>query len=843
MNTRTSTLNASLLILFLTFMTGKISAQCAPGEDTTPPTINACAVPRDFIGCDVTAISDPAYSATTATSSEAVFEDATNQGDVTDNCTIASVTYVDVATGTCPITVIRTWTIFDTEGNSTPCDQVITVTDNAGPVITTGASAGTSECEGAVPDANIGYLAWLTSNGGAVAIDACDNGVNWSNNTATAVWTGTCPQTITIIFTASDNCGNVNTTSADFTITDLTPPVITTIATGSSSACQGANPDVNTDYLTWLANNGGAAASDLCGGGVTWSNNSNTATWLGTCPQGIVIIFSASDDCGNINTTSAVFLITDLTGPDITTPASPGSAECQGLDPNINTGYTAWLATNGGAIASDLCGSGVTWSDNSGAAIWTGTCTQTTTIDFTATDGCGNASMTSAVFTITDLTGPAITTPASAASSACEGASPNANTNYLTWLTGNGGAIASDVCSGVTWSNNSGTAVWTGTCPQTITIIFTASDDCGNVNTTSADFTITDVTAPVIILPASPGIAECQGLDPNVNTGYTVWLATNGGAIATDLCSGVTWSNDSGTAIWTGTCTQTTTIVFTASDDCGNTNTTFSTFTITDNLPPVVTTPAGSLDASVECSDVLGLAEALASSPAATDNCAPTLTLNLVSDVTTPDGLCPNAYTRERIWTFDDGCGNTSLPFIQIINVVDFTAPVVTTPAGSLDATVECLDAATLAATLALSPAATDNCTVTPTMVLVSDITTPDGVCPNGYVRIRVWNFTDGCGNTSAAFTQTITVVDILAPVVTTPAGSLDATLGCSDPLGLATALALFPAATDNCTAVPTLTLASDVTTPGICPNAYTRVRYGLLMMDAETQVHHSHKP
>ena len=44
--------------------------------------------------------------------------------------------------------------------------------------------------------------------------------------------------------------------------------------------------------------------------------------------------------------------------------------------------------------------------------------------------------------------------------------------------------------------------------------------------------------------------------------------------------------------------------------------------------------------------------------------------------------------------------------------------------------------------------------------------------CANAYVRVRTWNFTDGCGNTSANFVQTITVIDNTAPVITTVAGS-----------------------------------------------------------------------
>src|SRR5690606_39364083 len=164
----------------------------------------------------------------------------------------------------------------------------------------------------------------------------------------------------------------------------------TTEASDDSSECQGTDPDANTDYIAWLAANGGGEASDFCGNGVTWTNNTATAVWAGTCTQSITIEFYATDDCGNTATTAATFTITDTTAPEITTEASDDSSECQGTNPDANTDYIAWLADNGGAEASDLCGNGVTWSNNTATAVWTGTCTQMITIEFYATDDCGN---------------------------------------------------------------------------------------------------------------------------------------------------------------------------------------------------------------------------------------------------------------------------------------------------------------------------------------------------------------------------------------------------------------------------------------------------------------------
>ena len=86
-------------------------------------------------------------------------------------------------------------------------------------------------------------------------------------------------------------------------------------------------------------------------------------------------------------TTDATFTINDTTPPDITTEAADGSSECQGTDPDANTDYIAWRAALGSAVAADLCGNNVTWTDNSAAATWGGTpCARTITITFTATD-------------------------------------------------------------------------------------------------------------------------------------------------------------------------------------------------------------------------------------------------------------------------------------------------------------------------------------------------------------------------------------------------------------------------------------------------------------------------
>ena len=84
-----------------------------------------------------------------------------------------------------------------------------------------------------------------------------------------------------------------------------------------------------------------------------------------------------------------------------------------------------------------------------------------------------------------------------------------------------------------------------------------------------------------------------------------------------------------------------------------------------------------------------------------------------------------------------------------------------------MDETVECSDAAGLAAAQALIPTASDLCDSD-----VSDIVKTSGsfvagaTCPQAGTYTNTWVVTDDCGNTSAVFTQVITIEDTMAPDV-----------------------------------------------------------------------------
>ena len=198
-------------------------------------------------------------------------------------------------------------------------------------------------------------------------------------------------------------------------------------------------------------------------------------------------------------------------------------------------------------------------------------------------------------------------------------------------------------------------------------------------------------------------------------------------------------------------------------------------------------------DISIEC-DVT-----YEGNPTASGGCSePEITY---SDINIP-GFCPNTFTIVRVYTASDNCGNQTSES-QIVSVSDTTPPVLTIPA---DYTAECSDAHPMD-----DASATDNCGEV-TINLVE--TTIPGLCAGDYTITRAFTATDDCGNATSA-TQTITIIDTTAPVLTIPA---DYTAECSDAHPMDDA-----SATDNCGEV-TISVV-ETTTDGACAGDYSIAR------------------
>ncbi|MEM6697181.1 MAG: HYR domain-containing protein, partial [Bacteroidota bacterium] len=161
---------------------------------------------------------------------------------VMDNCdTDPEVTREDIfTTGSCESggAVERVWRVTDQAGNVTEQIQRISIEDDSAPEFTTPAEDVNIDCTDAAA-ADTEFQAWIAAMGNAVANDNCTNPENlvWmafnagTTDPATLSQVGCTDPELNIDrqqavdFVVQDECGNVNTTTATFTITDNFAPV------------------------------------------------------------------------------------------------------------------------------------------------------------------------------------------------------------------------------------------------------------------------------------------------------------------------------------------------------------------------------------------------------------------------------------------------------------------------------------------------------------------------------------------------------------------------------------------------------------------------------------------
>ncbi|KAB1070327.1 gliding motility-associated C-terminal domain-containing protein [Tamlana haliotis] len=404
-----------------------------------------------------------------------------------------------------------------------------------------------------------------------------------------------------------------------------------------------------------------------------------------------------------------------------------------------------WLDSNAGATATENCGT-VKWTnDYSGDNSIKCKLGKGIEVNFTAEDECGNSTTVSAIYHIKDLTAPIIATQAQDLTVECDGTGNLTELNN--WLSSNGGAIATEECSIMTWSNNF--TMLSDDCGETgsATVIFTVKDSCGNPSTTTATFTIEDTQAPNLPNTPSDITYECIGDVPDL-----------GNLTTTDDCSGAITVMGTDAIDNTDPLNIIITRTWTFTDACLNTSSSSQTITVKDTTAPVLNLPP---NVTAECSD--NLSPIAFGSATATDNCDPNPIITY-SDVKT-DGPCSGTFKITRTWTATDFSGN-SVSADQVISTSDTTAPEFDQATLPADLIVECDNIPTSEVITA-----TDNCgnaTVT-----VNDLRI-DGSCPSNYIIARTYTATDDCGLTRTHI-QNITVQDTKAPqfVETLPTPSL----------------------------------------------------------------------
>ena len=699
---------------------------------------------------------------------------------VSDDCGLDTVV-VEVlgeASSGCAGAVEVRYTATDYCDNESEDTQVIVFVDTVAPVFTQLPADSALSCDGN-PNPYV--------EGEALAEDACSDDVTITTSdeliigdcAATAIWERT--------ITATDFCGNARVHVQRFERQDLVPPVLTSVPADTTVDC--ALPAFDPATVT---------ATDDCDATVDITAADDTITFVCAGTFTVERTITASDCAGNEDVHIQTINVVDTIAPELTIWATLIDVDCDvwvcDVDLLIGLGHVSVTDNCGDPELTAEC-----FEVSGGCFLYGGRFT----IDYTATDACGNTSEAGQIVTLIDNVPPvaSITCPDDVTlylDEDCESGlgAPDASAPW-----GAPTGSATDQCDdnvSLDYSYVDGSPDYAcdgeggdRTIMRTHTLV--ATDDCGNTDTVSCvqQIHLLDTIGPVVMLdpPMPQNLFECLADTDTSLIGLGALTATVedacGGAVdvvityadvVTQTCPG-----DDDTPEGNATLDRTFTVTAT---DCEG-NITVATHTQTVNFfdvtaPSIVLGCAAdtTLEADVDC--MVNLDTALVGQPSVMtfDNCDTDVAYTVTySDVETA-GDCAGKRTIVRTFTVtavDDCDLETIATCDQTIEVVDLTPPTlsVTCP-DTLEVILDgdCSWSGGSGQPLVI---VTDGCDASPDVTVTSvdhDTTMlcagDDAVLEGSLSFIRTFTITaeDACGNTtSTSCDQLVSLLDQAAPV------------------------------------------------------------------------------
>ncbi|MBL0316731.1 MAG: T9SS type A sorting domain-containing protein [Flavobacteriales bacterium] len=721
-----------------------------------------------------------------------------------DNCEMeVTITYSEEVVPTdddCPQSydIIRTWVAIDYCDNVDSASQTVHVIDSTAPSLYIPQSYEAS-C-----DAELEYAdASAEDNCGAVSISELVDTIP-----------GSCPQsyTITRTFVATDECGNSSEPQTQYIeVIDWTAPMF------------GYD---NQYYFTYECDEEvelvQPSATDNCGE-VSYSHI-DTLAWGNSCYNGFTRVWTATDECGNSSNWYQYIYIQDTTAPvitgelEITRPCDDymgifvtatdncngytfdswdefASGSCAG---NVIRHYTAWDSCQNQSeefvqiihltdeVAPEIveetadfeveCGEDYSvpapiFADNcdedlditSDVTFEVVDCVRYETYTWTAVDHCNNATTSTTVVTIVDTLDPWFENFPADEEVSCDQELP-----AVVY------PLAYDQCDEeveVELAIDSAP----GSCPQEMYIYrtFRGFDECGNQVVETQTIHVVDHIAPMF------------GYD---NQYYFTYECDEEVELvqpsATDNCGEVSYSHVD-TLAWGNSCYNGFTRVWTATDECGNSNNWYQYIYIQDTTAPVI---SGELEITRPCDDYMGIFVT------ATDNCNG-YTFDSWDEFAS--GSCAGNVIRH--YTAWDSCQNQSEEFVQIIHLTDAIAPEIVEETADFE--VECGEYYSVVA-----PIFADNCDEE--LDITSDMTSEVVDCVR--YETYTWTAVDHCNNSTTS-TTVVTIVDTQDPWFVGFPSNME--VSCDQEMPVV----LYPSAYDNCDEQVEIELAID-TVDGDCP-------------------------
>ena len=390
---------------------------------------------------------------------------------------------------------------------------------------------------------------WSISAGGMITA-----GGTATDNTVTATWNTSGPQTVSVNYNDANNCTASAPVSYPVTVNTLPSPTIAgpvAICAGIPGSVYSTQPGM-TNYQ-WLVSGGGTITA-----GGTMTDNSVTVTWNTAGVQTVSINYNDANNC-----TAGSPFIYNVTVNPLPNPTITGSGVvCSGTSGVIYTtqpgmsNYT-WAVSAGGTITS-----GGSSTDQTVTITWNTPGAQSVSINYNDPNGCTAVSAFVLPVTINTLPVPTI----SGNNNLCAGttgvvySTQAGMTNYL-WLVSAGGAVS----SGGTATDNTVTVTWNTAGAQTVSVNYHDANNCTANAPVSYPVTVNPLPSPTIAGP----LAVCAGIPGSVYstqpgmTNYQ-WVVSAGGTIT----AGGTINDNSITITWNTAGAQSVTVNYHDSNGC-----------------------------------------------------------------------------------------------------------------------------------------------------------------------------------------------------------------------------------------------------------------------------------
>ncbi|NPE26479.1 hypothetical protein HNV12_00570 [Methanococcoides sp. SA1] len=408
--------------------------------------------------------------------------------------------------------------------------------------------------------------------------------------------------TYSCIFYATDIAGNLNSTSVDFDVNDVTNPVITVLSPDNVTYNQ-ESLDISisvSEAASWAGYSLGGAANVSMGN--TSSTGWNASLVLST-GNSYSIIFYANDTSGNMASSAEIVFSVDTGQSDVVAPVVS-------VDSIINASYrnstsvdlNVSVNENSSWAGYSLNGGGVVDMTNTSLLNWNASLSglgdeATNTLVVYVNDTSGNQGNKTIVF-YSDVLAPRYSSVSTSPSSANESDDVTCSV-YWNDTFGFDSVKIAENSSGV-FENHTIDLTSEGWANYTILsldkgdylCLFYVTDLAGNSNYTSTDFSVSDVTAPVVTINSplnqtysSDSILFSVSLNED---GGSVNYSLDGGASNTSLSgSGTSWSDT--VVVGDGQST----VIFYASDSSGNVGSKNVSFfvdtSVNDITAPIVT--------------------------------------------------------------------------------------------------------------------------------------------------------------------------------------------------------------------------------------------------------------